>query len=288
MKLNLTNTTTDMDVQTDTDVSKSDTYVTCDTFNTTQSNCSLTSPTLAEDEQPTPLYSDDATQKASTNGSGASSTTTTNGSSLSSANLTPSNALMSDSGVCLLESVKAQTNLQITNGNNNQHYNHNKSFNNSNTPNGSHNGSKNGVGGARTSDEETASCSSCEMGRNSDIARPYCSMHAMRRKIAAQKALIMKKLEMNVNKTELDEQIAELQELQRRYMKMERELMQSNGDDHVECCSTEPEPLNYETMTPTIMRSSVMEESYMPSMTRSCPSMRDLRKFIHRKNNDTT
>ncbi|XP_030243670.1 kinesin-like protein Klp98A isoform X2 [Drosophila navojoa] len=263
----------------DTDeVSKSDTYETCDTFHTAQSDFSLlSSPTITEGQQ-SPLSNcscdrdDDAEDTRKDDFSGSSedaSRTCTAGPSSgsgSTSNAPSLQAIMSDSGVCLESRNQAVV--------------------------------QNGSGGnyrqtTRTSDDETGSCSSCELGRNSDVTRAYCPLHVQRRKIAAQKAQIMKSLETDVNKAQLDEQIAVLQELQRSYMQMEQELLQTVQDleSHADCCREERTGMErqYE-LESSIMRSSVMsptsmEEStsqiYSPSMTRSCPSMREFPEGEH-------
>ncbi|XP_017092096.2 kinesin-like protein Klp98A isoform X2 [Drosophila bipectinata] len=267
------------------DVSKSDTFETCDTFHTAQSNFSLvSSPTITEGQQ-SPLSNcsceaeDEAedTRKDDLSGSSedASRTCTagpSSGSGSGSVGLggsvpsaTPSSqAIMSDSGVCL----DSRNQALIQNG----HINNYRQ-------------------GLRTSDEDTGSCSSCELGRHSEVARPYCPLHSLRRKIAAQKALIMKNLETDLNKSRLDEHIADLQDLQRRYIQMEQEMLQSVQDleAHAQCCAEERSGMErqYE-LASSIMRSSVMsptsmEESqiYPPSMTRSCPSMREFPEGEH-------
>ncbi|XP_034663919.1 kinesin-like protein Klp98A isoform X3 [Drosophila subobscura] len=288
MKLQLGNKSMSMSTSTSTneadDVSKSDTYETCDTFHTAQSNFSLvSSPTITEGQQ-TPLSncsceaedeaedtrkdddisgsSEDASRTCTagpSSGSGSGSGSVSTG--IGAPTATPSSqAIMSDSGVCL----DSRTQALLQNG----HLNNYKQS-------------------VRTSDEDTGSCSSCELGRHSDISRPYCPLHSLRRKIAAQKALIMKNLESDLNKTQLDEQIADLQDLQRRYIQMEQEMLQTVQDleAHAQCCADERSGMErqYE-LASSIMRSSVMsptsmEEStsqiYPPSMTRSCPSMRE-------------
>lgn len=266
------------------DVSKSDTYETCDTFHTAQSNFSLvSSPTITEGQQ-SPLSncsceaedeaedtrkddlsgsSEDASRTCTAGpSSGSGSASVGLGGSLPSA--TPSSqAIMSDSGVCL----DSRNQALIQNGL-----------------------ISNYRQGVRTSDEDTGSCSSCELGRHSEVARPYCPLHSLRRKIAAQKALIMKNLETDLNKAQLDEHIADLQDLQRRYIQMEQEMLQSVQDleAHAQCCADERSGMErqYE-LASSIMRSSVMsptsmEESqiYPPSMTRSCPSMREFRECL--------
>ncbi|KPU80524.1 uncharacterized protein Dana_GF18707, isoform B [Drosophila ananassae] len=267
------------------DVSKSDTYETCDTFHTAQSNFSLvSSPTITEGQQ-SPLSncsceaedeaedtrkddlsgsSEDASRTCTAGpSSGSGSASVGLGGSLPSA--TPSSqAIMSDSGVCL----DSRNQALIQNGL-----------------------ISNYRQGVRTSDEDTGSCSSCELGRHSEVARPYCPLHSLRRKIAAQKALIMKNLETDLNKAQLDEHIADLQDLQRRYIQMEQEMLQSVQDleAHAQCCADERSGMErqYE-LASSIMRSSVMsptsmEESqiYPPSMTRSCPSMREFPEGEH-------
>ncbi|KAI8127047.1 Kinesin-like protein Klp98A [Lucilia cuprina] len=305
-KLNLNKkSTTDMNVQTENDISsRTDTYeTTCDTFHTAQTNCSnLSSPTIAEDEI-TPLSSctlssgeidddddinddDDDTisdgirkSKSSPSSSMATNTDTQSSSKSGSIrkNLNVPNAVMSDSGVCLDAVVKSSnlnhihdlttsTNMPLDNDNPLHHATCN-------------------------SDDETASCSSCEISANSDSVQTHCPMHSLRRKIAAQKALIMKNLEMNVNKTMLDEQIAELQELQKRYIKIEKHMLETGQhtvDEHQLCCQTNREELEYDNEEGVEsasryrdITSSMESSSYMSNMTRSWPSVRDFSETEH-------
>uniref|UniRef100_T1P9L0 Kinesin motor protein n=1 Tax=Musca domestica TaxID=7370 RepID=T1P9L0_MUSDO len=266
--------TTDMNVQTENDVSHSETYeTTCDTFHTAQTNCSnLGSPTIAEDDI-TPLsnctlssgeiedddtISDSGIRKSKTSSPTSSDTNSTEPNSKVSAakSLAPvSDAIMSDSGVCL-DSMRHINSLQT----------------------GAISGITNSSCGevadiaVCNSDDETGSCSSCEMNTNAEGLQSSCPMHNLRCKIAAQKALIMKNLEMNVNKAELDEQIAELQELQKRYVKMERHALEhaNNTEDHHLCCQTmqEYDP-NEEDNNDS---NTQMSHMTMSTMTRSWPS----------------
>ncbi|XP_065367327.1 kinesin-like protein Klp98A [Calliphora vicina] len=307
LKLSLNRkSTTDMNVQTENDISsRTDTYeTTCDTFHTAQTNCSnLSSPTIAEDEI-TPLSSctlssgeieddvddlndnedDDDTisdgirkSKSSPSSSMATNTDTHSSSKGGSIrkNLNVPNAVMSDSGVCLdtvkssnpnhLNDLTTSTNMPLDNDN--------------------------VLHAACNSDDETASCSSCEISANSDSMQPHCPMHSLRRKIAAQKALIMKNLEMNVNKAMLDEQIAELQELQKRCVKIEKHMLetgQHTADEHQLCCQTNNEELEYDNEEGVEsaaryrdITSSMDGSSYMPNMTRSWPSVRDFSETEH-------
>ncbi|XP_073813304.1 kinesin-like protein 98A isoform X1 [Musca autumnalis] len=266
--------TTDMNVQTEIDVSHSETYeTTCDTFHTAQTNCSnLGSPTIAEDDI-TPLsnctlssgeiedddtISDSGMKKSKTSSPTSSTTNSTepnSKSSVASGSVRRSlaavpDAVMSDSGVCL-DSVRNVNLLQTG-------------------------GDAVANGGCDValcnSDDETGSCSSCEMNTNADGMHSNCPMHNLRCKIAAQKALIMKNLEMNVNKAELDEQIAELQELQKRYVKMEKHAMEhaNSMDDHHLCCQTMQEyDQNDEDNNESNTQTSYLSVS---NMTRSWPS----------------
>ncbi|XP_030370145.1 kinesin-like protein Klp98A isoform X2 [Scaptodrosophila lebanonensis] len=270
---NSTSTNTDAD-----DVSKSDTYETCDTYHTAQENFShVSSPTITEGQQ-TPLsnysgtsceaedeaeytrkdelsntsHSSEDTSRTCTAGVSSGSGGNSVGSGVARNNLTPSSqAIMSDSGVCL--DSRNQALLNNSNG-----YGHANNYKQS----------------VRTSDEETGSCSSCEMGRNP--SRPYCPLYALRQQIASQKALIMKNLEMSVNKAQLDQQIADLQVLQKRYIQMEQELLQSEQDleEHTACCPEETNAMMRSTM-------SINESTYSPSMTRSLPSMREFPEGEH-------
>ncbi|XP_017465635.1 PREDICTED: kinesin-like protein Klp98A isoform X2 [Rhagoletis zephyria] len=268
------------------------------TYHTAQSNISLSSPTIVDD-QISPLSTLSATSAdlddTSTTERGVSSSISLKSSPSESCevannNLIPtpaaaSKAIMSDSGV-YLDPVRTTQQVANCNGlstskgkdNNNRLA---EGLENTAIGSASGNSGSNGTG-MRTSDEDSASCSSCETGRKTDVPRPYCSMHALRRNIANQKALIMKNLEMNVSKAQLDEQIVELQELQRRLIAMEKELLDSPDDCIAERdeCSTYyrgENDINYE-----LSPNDCMDESaYMPSMTRSCPSMRDFPESEH-------
>ncbi|KAI9582498.1 hypothetical protein GQX74_009885 [Glossina fuscipes] len=129
-------------------------------------------------------------------------------------NLVCSNVLMSDSGVCL-DQVKST-------------HNNEKDFS---------------VQVALADDQneqDAASCSSCEINQNTNnIIRVHCPMQSLRRKIAAHKALIMKNLEVDVDKMQLDIQSAELQELQRQCIRMEKKMLnsESNSNNHEFCCN---------------------------------------------------
>ncbi|KAM8703883.1 hypothetical protein ACLKA7_008503 [Drosophila subpalustris] len=254
------------------DVSKSDTYKTCDTFHS-----DFSSPTITEGQQ-SPLSNcsfeagDEAeyTRKDDLSGSSedASRTCTAgpssgsgSGSGSTSVALS-SQANMSDSGVCLDNRNQALPHNRVGGGN----YRHTM----------------------RTSDEETCSCSSGEVARNTAMTRSYCPLHAKRCKIAAQKALIMKNLESDVNKAELDDQIADLQELQRSYIQLEQEMLQSVEDlkAHALCCGEvragqmDCSILRDRAMSPTSMEDS-NSQIYLPSMTRSCPSIREFPEGEH-------
>ncbi|XP_032595788.1 kinesin-like protein Klp98A isoform X2 [Drosophila grimshawi] len=254
------------------DVSKSDTYETCDTFHTAHSDFSLmSSPTITEGQQ-SPLSNcsceadneADDTRKDDLSGSSedASRTCTAGPSSGSGSGSTSvphsSQAIMSDSGVCL-DSRNQQSMI----------------------PNGAGSNYRNTM---RTSDEETGSCSSCELGRSTGMMRSHCPLLAQRRKIASRKALIMKNLETDLNRAHLDEQIAILQDLQQTYMQMEQEMLQSVEDreSHAQCCAGE---LACSVKRSRVMSPTSMEEStsqiFSPSMTRSCPSMSEFSEGEH-------
>lgn len=135
-----------------------------------------------------------------------------------------------------------------------------------------------------STDEESGSCSSCELNSNNNLSleRPHCSLHILRKKIAAQKAFIMKNLELEIDKVQLDKQISELQELQKRYFAMEKQL-QIRGD-HETCCSERrnsnkicditPSPSSIlSTSNNNTFESPTDDCSIAPSMTRSCPTI---------------
>lgn len=123
-----------------------------------------------------------------------------------------------------------------------------------------------------SSDDESGSCSSCEINGNN---RPHCSLHIMRKRIATQKAFIMKNLELNIDKAQLDRQISELQDLHKKYFEMERK----NKGDHEFCC---PERKHCDIISPSSTLTSsnnnpfdspTDDSSIAPSMTRSCPAI---------------
>uniref|UniRef100_A0A1B0FAF6 Kinesin motor domain-containing protein n=1 Tax=Glossina morsitans morsitans TaxID=37546 RepID=A0A1B0FAF6_GLOMM len=129
-------------------------------------------------------------------------------------NLVCSNVLMSDSGVCL-DQVKS-----------------------------THNNENDFIAQVALADDQNeqdaASCSSCEINQNTNnMMRVHCPMQSLRRKIAAHKALIMKNLEVDVDKMQLDIQIAELQELQRQCVRMEKKMLnsESTSNNHEFCCN---------------------------------------------------
>ncbi|XP_034489136.1 kinesin-like protein Klp98A isoform X2 [Drosophila innubila] len=225
------------------DVSKSDTYKTCDTFHS-----DFSSPTITEGQQsPLSNYSCEAgydtqdTRKDDLSGSSEdASRTCTAGPSSGSGSISVGQQ-MSDSGVELDSRNPAQL--------------------------------QNKVNGNKRSDEETCSCSSGENARSTRMSRSYCPLHVMRCKIAAQKALIMKNLESDVNKTELDEQIADLQDLQRSYIQLEQNMLQSVQDleTHSTCCEED---------RATQMTSS-NSEIYPPGTIRSCCSISEFSEGEH-------
>lgn len=93
----------------------------------------------------------------------------------------------------------------------------------------------------------------------------YCAMQKLRHRIALQKAQIMKNLELNCDKNILDDGIAQLQELQRQYVKYEKEY-QANGST----CPSDDE-------------FNGNNDSYAQSVTRSLPSSigGGFSKFLH-------
>ncbi|KAL5283822.1 KIF16B family protein [Megaselia abdita] len=130
-----------------------------------------------------------------------------------------------------------------------------------------------------STDEDSGSCSSCEINSNNNLSldRPHCSLHILRKKIAAQKAFIMKNLELEIDKVQLDRQINELQDLQKKYFAMEKQL-QVKGD-HETCCS-ERKLCDMDLITPSSTTSNnntfdspTDDCSIAPSMTRSCPAI---------------
>lgn len=71
----------------------------------------------------------------------------------------------------------------------------------------------------------------------SDISRPVCCrMQALRNQIAFEKATLMKNLEVNSEKRLLDEGIDRLQELQRRFVVLEKRLGKATATDAAVVC----------------------------------------------------
>lgn len=104
-------------------------------------------------------------------------------------------------------------------------------------------------------------------------------MHTLRKKIAAQKAQIMKNLEMGTDKIELDRQIEDLQSLQKDYIKMEMAIDQirdrtdvclSDGDNSLSITDSEESRL---PQSSAYRNREMLESSYAPSLTRSLPSI---------------
>lgn len=77
----------------------------------------------------------------------------------------------------------------------------------------------------KTTDDDDESCFSCDNQRNNIQSYSDYTMTKLREQIAILKAQIMKNLEKESNKTELDEKIERLQELQKAYLKLEMEKM---------------------------------------------------------------
>ncbi|XP_037910484.1 kinesin-like protein Klp98A isoform X2 [Hermetia illucens] len=128
-------------------------------------------------------------------------------------------------------------------------------------------------------DDECTSCSSGELTHNDAFPHQFDKIHKLDQKIATEKAIIMRKLEIEANKSELDEHIAKLQELKKQRIQLEKELQSNdlfysrgfigdNSKDEYECGSnssgSKSTPLN--TLSP-------MTESYLTSTRSSCPSV---------------
>lgn len=86
-----------------------------------------------------------------------------------------------------------------------------------------------------------------------------CSIHKLRKQIAIQKAQIMKLLEINCDKSILDDKIAKLQILQKQYFKQKKITRQSTDEMNLihspdrSCCLTDDE---YDCSTTTTTSSS--------------------------------
>uniref|UniRef100_A0A0K8TKQ0 Putative kinesin-like protein n=1 Tax=Tabanus bromius TaxID=304241 RepID=A0A0K8TKQ0_TABBR len=245
LKLNL-KTTADTNVQTDgSGQEQEETANTCDTFHTASSECSFPIPTESPNEiRISPNHSN------------------VNGVPLSRENIASIDPLMCDSGVCLdlLRTTENSDNI-ITS-----------------TPNGINRGVL-----QKPNDDDSTSCSSCEQSRNS-LPRSFCIMHKLRRKIATQKALIMKNLELEVDKAQLDDQIAHLQDLKKKYIKMEKELQANNQNMECfgECDANSREDVESLSFSDDAKANSFTKNNYLsspsdincsPAMSRSCPSM---------------
>ncbi|CAD6993904.1 unnamed protein product [Ceratitis capitata] len=255
----------------------------CYTYHTAQSNISLNSPTIVG-EQMSPMstlsatsadFDDTSTTERGISSSASVISNPTEASEIGNNNNlqpTTSQTIMCDSGV-YVEPVRTPQQQQYCNGfANNKVKDNNNRFDEMPILNESANITLNGAN-VRTSDDDSTSCSSCEVGRNCDIPRPYCSMHALRRQISNQKALIMRNLEMHASKSILDEQIGDLQELQHRLIAMKKELIQSS-DHHI--VEIDEYGTSFQADNEQLIRNDCIgESSYVTSMTRSCPSMAD-------------
>lgn len=128
-------------------------------------------------------------------------------------------------------------------------------------------------------DDDNNSCSSFE---NSNCLSSYSggsTMHSLRKKIAVQKAQIMKNLEMDTNKIELDRQIEDLQSLQKDYIKMEMAIDQLR--DRTDLCLSDGDIIGDNSLSITDSEESripQLESIYTPSLTRSLPSIGPYRK----------
>lgn len=141
-------------------------------------------------------------------------------------------------------------------------------------------------------DDDNNSCSSFE---NSNCLSSYSdggsSMNNLRKKIAVQKAQIMKNLEMGTDKIELDRQIEDLQNLQKDYIKMEMVMDQMrdigtdiclsdgdlNADNSLSITDSEESRLRPH-LSSTYRNREMLESTYAPSLTRSLPSIGPYRK----------
>uniref|UniRef100_W8AM04 Kinesin-like protein KIF16B n=1 Tax=Ceratitis capitata TaxID=7213 RepID=W8AM04_CERCA len=261
----------------------------CYTYHTAQSNISLNSPTIVG-EQMSPMstlsatsadFDDTSTTERGISSSASVISNPTEASEIGNNNNlqpTTSQTIMCDSGV-YVEPVRTPQQQQYCNGfANNKVKDNNNRFDEMPILNESANITLNGAN-VRTSDDDSTSCSSCEVGRNCDIPRPYCSMHALRRQISNQKALIMRNLEMHASKSILDEQIGDLQELQHRLIAMKKELIQSS-DHHI--VEIDEYGTSFQADNEQLIRNDCIgESSYVTSMTRSCPSMADFPDAEH-------
>lgn len=134
----------------------------------------------------------------------------------------------------------------------------------------------------KTLDDDNNSCSSFE---NSNCLSSYSggsTMHNLRKKIAVQKAQIMKNLEMDTDKIELDRQIEDLQSLQKDYIKMEMAIDQLR--DRTDLCLSDGEINGDNSLSITDSEESripQLESIYTPSLTRSLPSIGPYRKNLY-------
>lgn len=132
-------------------------------------------------------------------------------------------------------------------------------------------------------DDDNNSCSSFE---NSNCLSSYSeggsTMHNLRKKIAVQKAQIMKNLEMGTDKIELDRQIEDLQSLQKDYIKMEMAIDQIR--DRADLCLSDGDINGDNSLSITDSEESRLpqhlESTYAPSLTRSLPSIGPYRKIF--------
>lgn len=122
-----------------------------------------------------------------------------------------------------------------------------------------------------------------ELNATESRQHSHCPMTRLRQKIATQKALIMKNLEINVDKSQLDEQIAHLQELQQENINMEKKMLEGDYDanEHMQCCHLRHNNIHNSQDTDNdevFSANGEHQQPYSPSMTRSWPSMREFCK----------
>lgn len=96
---------------------------------------------------------------------------------------------------------------------------------------------------------------------------PCCDMRRLRHQIALEKAKLMKNLELNCDKSILDNGITVLQELQLQYVRFERDNL--NGDGVCSCLSHDDDIMDHMTSVGDSYYSSMYNA---PSLSRSLPS----------------
>lgn len=124
------------------------------------------------------------------------------------------------------------------------------------------------------SDDETSLSLSGGDNFSAVIPHPICAIHKLRQKIGQQKAQIMKYLEMDCDKSVLDDRIEKLQQLQKEYFKLENTYRTETTSPYEhECCLSDGEFGGLDLQSSDDRLSILSPDVQNDSMTRSMPSI---------------